>query len=43
MSSLSISVFKLDQFDFSAKLELSIPVASFKSTFVAKLDKSTLN
>ena len=35
ISSLSTSVFKLAKFDFSAKLEVSIPVASFKSAFVA--------
>ena len=32
---LSTSVFKLARFDFSAKLEVSIPVASFKSAFVS--------
>ena len=34
-SILSTSVFKLAKFDSSAKLEVSIPVASFKSAFVA--------
>ena len=35
ISNLSTSVFKLAKFDFSAKLEVSIPVASFKSNFIA--------
>ena len=39
---LSTSVYKLPKFDFSAKLEVSNPFASFKSAFVAQLDKSTL-
>ena len=34
ISSLSNSVFKLAKFDFSAKLEVSLPVTSFKSSFV---------
>ena len=34
-SVLSTSVFKLARFDFSAKLEVSIHVASFESGFVA--------
>ena len=35
ISNVSTSVFKRAKFDFSAKLEVSIPVASFKSAFVA--------
>ena len=35
ISNLSTSVFKRAKFDFSAILEVSIPVASFKSAFVA--------
>ena len=34
LSNLSTSVFKLVKFDFSAKLEVSIPVAFFNSVFV---------
>ena len=34
-SILSISAFKVAKFDFSANLEVSIPVAFFKSAFVA--------
>ena len=41
-SILSISAFKVAKFDFSANLEVSIPVAFFKSASVALLDKSTL-
>ena len=41
-SILSISAFKVAKFDFSANLEVPIPVAFFKSAFVTKLDKSTL-
>ena len=35
ISNLSTSVFKLAKFDFRATLEVSIPVASFRSAFVA--------
>ena len=35
ISNLFTSVFKLPKFYFSAKLEVSIPVASFTSAFVA--------
>ena len=35
ISILSTSVFNLDKFDFNARLDVSIPVAFFKSVFVA--------
>ena len=42
ISSLSTLVFKLAQFDFSAKLLTSTCVIFFRSVFIALLDKSTL-
>ena len=42
ISNLSISAFKLAKSDFSASLDVSIPVAFLKSHYFAKLNKSTL-
>ena len=39
---LSTSAFKPAKSDFDAKLDVSAPVAFFKSVFIAKLDKFSL-
>ena len=42
ISILSTSVFNLAKLDFIARLEVSTPVAPFKSAFVTQLGKSYL-
>ena len=41
-SILSTSAFKPAKSDFDAKLDVSAPIAFFKSVFIAKLDKFSL-
>ena len=41
-SILSTSAFKFDKFDLNANLDVSVPVAFFKSAFVAWFNKSIL-
>ena len=43
ISILSTSSLKLARSDFAAKLEVPTPAVSFKSAFVAYLDRSTSN
>ena len=40
ISYLSTSAFKLTKSDFDTNLEVSIPIAFFKTAFSAQLDKS---
>ena len=42
ITNLSISAFRLDRSDFTTNLDVSIPIAFFKSAFVAELGISTL-
>ena len=42
ISDLSSSAFQLIKSDFVANLDVLVPVAFFRSVFVAELDKSTL-